>query len=447
MIDKIKNLMFWKKFSRFLMLGLSLMVILYFFQVQPNILAQSTLQDACYNDTVTNLNPNGTILAAGTKSVTLTWNAAAHAPSSYYVSFRTTSDASLYDNYVNSTSVTVSNLQDGTSYKWAVRPFYGSACSGGLAQATVSVASAQPTAGQLTCNISQSQPIPQTNNSYLYTLSGGSPNAVSSWGWDLTNDGSIDSYGQTIQQNYFASSTARLHITDSSGRFGDCYTNINLPTSGTTGNIPICTITAYPSNNVSAGTNVSFTGNATAYNGKAINSYQWDFDNDGVYDTGVNNFNTANYTFNTPQTVRLHVIDSGGLGNDCTTYINIGNQYPAGSCSTEPFYCPGGGVVYRNPNSGCNFNQCPGSGTTFPSQPGQIPVGVIPSFQCPAGTSAQSLGSDQSTTVCVANINDNFNVNFNADINDNINSNFSNSWSSSYATGGGAGSANVTITW
>lgn len=466
--------MFWKKFLKLSLVGLSVWILLFTFQSgSTTILAQYSCPAP--TGSVTFTTPANQVLPAGTPSTTVSWNPAQNA-SAYFVIVKTSAGANIYNNENHTgNSVTVTGLQNGQSYVVSVRP-KNNCESGGLYQLNFSIAGTpDQSTGTLNCSISQSQPIPQGNNSYLYTLTGNSPSAASSWGWDLTNDGSIDRYdGPTIQQQYFSNATVRLRITDSSGNFGDCTTTITLPNQ--TGNVsqaPICSISAYPSNNVAAGTNVTLTGNGTAYSGKYITSYQWDFDNNGSYDTSVSGSSNTNYTFYNPQTIRLHVVDSAGLGGDCTTYINIGNQYPGGSCSTDTFLCPDGTRVSRNPNNACQFYACPTTpfnqcrilsclalpaGCYYTVQPltfscdpnvqvtcGQwtcptnppidlcntVDCSFLPNFPNPFG------GNSQNTWVGVANANSNINDNFN----------WSDSFSSSWASGGGAGSANVTINW
>lgn len=493
-----KQLRFWRKFSRFLLVGLSSLILLYFFQVEPITLSAQTNNCPALGLPVIIEPVNSASLVHGTKDVTLRWNAVTGAQ--YYEVFlkKASNSEGVYGPVdITGTQVTISGrLQDGIAYSWYVLP--KSNCgptTGEVAVAKFSVTAApiqtcsnQPvlcsgnedgggtyvypdpnnncqitcpgrSVGQLSCNIAQSLVGPY-NNGYQYDLSAQSTSSYSApltYGWDFTNDGSIDNYGSSVRQSFYGNTSVRLRITDSAGRFGDCYTNINLPSSQQPGygTVPVCTITAYPSNNISAGTNVTFTGNGTAYNGKFINSYQWDFDNNGAYDTGASSNRNASYTFHYPQTVRLRVIDSAGLANDCTTYINIGNNYPPGSCTQERITCPDGSTVGRNPNNSCQFDACPVINQCRNIQCPQAPSGCYYSGAV-TSTCNPNVGLTCGNLICpqptlpntpsipaIPNI-DNANiqqtivdiVNENINVNNNTNNNTSNSSSQSSATGG-----------
>ena len=94
----------------------------------------------------------------------------------------------------------------------------------------------------------------------------------------------------------------------------------------------------------------------------------------------------------------------------------------------------------------CNTEdtRCGGGGEGIPA---------APQISCPAGTNHQSIGNNQSTTICMVNFSENNNTNTTGDntntstIGNIVNSITSTNSISSYATGGAAGSSTVNITW
>lgn len=319
LMNRLRSLLFWKKFTRFLLVGLSIFTLFAFFQYGRS--SEVVLADyvcpaspGVASNLTANGNPTGFQFPAGTRSVTLSWNPASQAQA-YSIIVRTPEGGRVVfsdENYTG-TTLTVQNLVDGGFYHLSVIAKNNCGLSTTAAEARFSI-----TASSVQ-NCANVQPI-----------------ICGTGGEEYTNEVTVypdpNNNCQTI-----------------------CPRDVVQP-----GNrAPVCTISAYPSNNISAGTNVTFTGNGIAYNGKSISTYQWDFDNNGVYETGASSSNTASATFNNPQTVRLRVVDTTGMSNDCTTYINIGNNYPAGSCATDRQMCSDGSSVGRNSDNACNFYACP----------------------------------------------------------------------------------------
>ncbi|WP_331272451.1 PQQ-dependent sugar dehydrogenase [Motilibacter aurantiacus] len=96
---------------------------------------------------------------------------------------------------------------------------------------------------------------------------------------------------------------------------------------------PQAQFTATPSSSSSAPLTVAFdAGRSLDPEGAAL-TYEWDFNNDGVFDaTGV----TASYTYNTlgAYTARLRVADASGKTAVTSRRVSVGNQAPTISVST-----------------------------------------------------------------------------------------------------------------
>lgn len=237
MTSFLKNLNFWKKFSKHLLTGISVMVILAVFQTAPTPLIAS---HACVSvpARVNILYPsNNQAFNTGTPNVNVQWSADPNTDS-----YRVT----VIDNHTNSTiastSITTGSymtpaLENGHSYTVQVIP--ENRCGSGASNQVSFTVSPTQTA-QLSCTISQRLIGPQ-GNAYLYELTGSSSVVVSdikSWEWYLVNEDGLSKFntGQTIHQTFFASTPVRLVVTNMQNRTGSCDTFITLPATqpGTT---------------------------------------------------------------------------------------------------------------------------------------------------------------------------------------------------------------------
>ncbi len=391
---------FLKKFFRFLLFGVSCITLLYFFQVQPVSLFAQTNECPAAS---TNLTPaTGTQLPAGTRSVTISWNGGG--AGRFSVLFSGTGGTLFQNSDYPATSATVNGLQDGGSYTWSVRPYSLSCSYGDISRATLSVAGSQSQTGQTgqTCS---NQPVWCPN--YRTDEAGGM------WVYpDPNNNCQTVCPGQTNQTGTSVNVCAAFMISS------------------------ICNQPSY--NNC---TGPYYDGNRAYYQCKASQDpnrcsgkiYCGSLDKpfSGVYPSNVNNQGQ----------VMVHTCDSVRKTTTCnqTTYEGCTRRYNGNAAY---YHC----VSPQNDQCVGDYRCDAEDKQTTPTPPTPSTGGANANaiVDCPAGTSPQGVGNNQSTVVCVANANANTNTN----INDSFSSSFSNATGGySYAGGGGAGSANVNITW
>ncbi|HDH13468.1 MAG TPA: choice-of-anchor D domain-containing protein [Nitrospirae bacterium] len=138
--------------------------------------------------------------------------------------------------------------------------------------------------------------------------------------WDIDNDGTFD-YSSSLptQSHTYASQdtyTINLRVTDDAGARDEATTTATISDTS-----PTADFTASPTSGLAPLT-VNFTDNSTGYDQPL--SYEWDFDNDGVIDSTVQN---PSYTYNTAgtYTVSLTATDSDGSADSLTRtdYITV----------------------------------------------------------------------------------------------------------------------------
>lgn len=320
----------------------------------------------------TNLSPNGQTLPAGTANTTISWNAMSGV-TAYSVVFKTQSGTTLYsnDNFVG-TSVNVSDLQNGRSYTWSVRP--KNACGwGDLATANVYVANpvTTPPVGNPSCSftpsattISQGQP---ATFSSFYNPGGSSSYPVDFY-WTL-GDGASGSSGTNPQVTHYYNSVGtfpvNLTVRDSSSRSTSCSGTVYVTSqsqpyqpSQPVGQ-PSCSISPSLINQVVPFT-ANFFGSANAPSGRSITDYRWDFTSDGSFDASGSSASYS-YTNSGSYQVRLRVFDSAGQSNDCYAAVLAQNQAVAPA--------PGGQVSLSVNKqitlSGQNYDNIPSSQRRF----------------------------------------------------------------------------------
>ncbi len=98
---------------------------------------------------------------------------------------------------------------------------------------------------------------------------------------------------------------------------------------------PTASFSADPTN-ILSGESVSFdASDSSASQSSSINSYQWDFDEDGTYDSsGI----STSYTYETPglYDAELKVTDNWGISDTATVLIIVRNRYPEADFSYSP---------------------------------------------------------------------------------------------------------------
>lgn len=390
----IKTFQFWKKFSKYLLVGLCAISLLIFSQTNgpTTIFAASCTPNATQPATSINSPANNSVFPLGTTNVTVSWNPVNIDGETYRVTTTNNNSGTVMpgqssNSYIG-TSIDIP-VQNANSYTVQVIP--QNACgSSSSSQVSFSIGSSVTSCSNanqcITCgsgdNYEQVCPTPQNNcqavcpggstgqfscsitqqpqGGNLYSLTGNPSNLpYQNYNWDL--DGNFvynDAQGPTIQRNFSTYTTIRLQVRDNSGNLGVCSTTINP--SSTSGDVPTCYITpANPSSQTSP-LSVNFTGNASASSGRYVNTYQWDFNGDGSFDSSSQ---YPNWTFNNSSNVRLRVVDSVGRENSCYTYVTVGsNQPPTTTNCSQAVTCtpPPPGCVYI----GQNLNTCYGAVAT-----------------------------------------------------------------------------------
>ncbi|MBI2039457.1 fibronectin type III domain-containing protein [Candidatus Microgenomates bacterium] len=228
-MSRIKQTVFWKRFSRILLFLLSLYIIFAAFNYDSVRVAADSQTCQSPTGSPTNLSPNGQIFPAGTRSVTLSWSPVERA-SFYSINVRIGSTHTVYANRnYPGTSITIDNLKDNTSYIWSIRAF-NQCGSGGIAQATFSVAAPQTTTRPI-CTI-----FPQSSSGPAPLFVSFSSSVQVSWGefvrsyaWDLNGDGQFeDAFDSSAATTYYQDTSVRLRVTDSAGNRDTCSAFVNI---------------------------------------------------------------------------------------------------------------------------------------------------------------------------------------------------------------------------
>jgi PKD repeat protein len=162
-----------------------------------------------------------------------------------------------------------------------------------VASVTITVYNAPPT---VTCTATPTNgPIPLTVS---LNGSASSPNgAITKYEWDFDGDGVYDWSSTTAAATSYIYPTvgtykATLRVTDILGLTATASLIIRPQPPGS----PTVSASASP-NSGSSPLAVNFTGSATSPNG-GITNYEWDFDNDGVFDWSSTTTGNTSYTYN-----------------------------------------------------------------------------------------------------------------------------------------------------
>ena len=140
-----------------------------------------------------------------------------------------------------------------------------------------------------------------------------------SWAWDFESDGIIDSHEQNPSWTYDTTGNYTVTLTASNLVASDTVTRINLTSVV---NLP-------PMADFSADSFVTLIGHSVQFTDLSTNSptsWQWDFNNDGVVDSTMQN---PNYTYTTAgtYTVNLTVSNPAGSGDEVKSdYIVVRQQ-------------------------------------------------------------------------------------------------------------------------
>lgn len=140
-----------------------------------------------------------------------------------------------------------------------------------------------------------------------------STGAPTSWAWDFDNDGTTDSTDQNPSYIYTTPGIYIVKLTVSNAIGSDDETKTNYITVNTPA--PVADFTYTPSSGAAPLT-VEFTSTSSG----EINSYAWDFDNDGDIDSTDQN---PSYTYSTAATYSVKLTVTGPGGSDEEIKSNI----------------------------------------------------------------------------------------------------------------------------
>lgn len=163
--------------------------------------------------------------------------------------------------------------------------------------------------------------------------------------WDWESDGTWDtgySINKTVTHSFNKSSTytVTLEVMDTEGAVGRTTNDIFIADHNSP---PTPRFTFNP---LTGNTETQFTFNASAsFDDEEASTnlkIRWDWENDGIWDTGYSNTKTANHTFRQSGTynVKLEVKDSGDLTNTLVQSIEVShkNQPPVAVLTGTPNY-------------------------------------------------------------------------------------------------------------
>jgi len=150
---------------------------------------------------------------------------------------------------------------------------------------------------------------------YFTDMSTGNPN---SWEWDFDDDGIIDSYDQNPSWYYTGPGVYTVSLVVSNGVVSDTFVQVDL--------IYVEMVYVPTEADFSANQTTVMVGESIQFNDLSVGppySWSWDFDNDGVYDSYVQN---PIWTYNLPgsYTISLLVDGMGGFDSEIkNAYITV----------------------------------------------------------------------------------------------------------------------------
>jgi PKD repeat protein len=182
-----------------------------------------------------------------------------------------------------------------------------------------------------------------------------------SWAWDFESDGIIDSYEQNPSWTYNAAGNYTVTLNATNLVASDTVTKVNLTSVV---NLP-------PMADFSADPVATLTGSSVQFTDLSANSptsWQWDFNNDGIIDSTMQN---PSYTYTTAgtYTVNLTVSNPAGSGDEVKTdYITVREQAS-----------PASDFTYTSDGSSITITEYTGSDGTviIPAEIEGLPVTTI----------------------------------------------------------------------
>jgi len=148
-----------------------------------------------------------------------------------------------------------------------------------------------------------------------------STNSPTSWAWDFDNDGVVDSTDQNPTHTYLEQGTYTVKLTVSNAYGTNSITKIDYIT--VTGLAPTADFSGLPLTG-----QYPLTVNFTDLSTNSPTSWAWDFTNNGIVDSTVQN---PGYTYNAPGTYTVKLTSSNEFGSDSeikTSYVTVTSPPP-----------------------------------------------------------------------------------------------------------------------
>lgn len=147
-----------------------------------------------------------------------------------------------------------------------------------------------------------------------------SDGTITTYQWDWTNDGSYDDTGETETHTYSSGGTytIKLRVIDNDGGSDTKTHSVTVSAGG--GNVaPTAAFTTSAS-----GLTVNVDGSGSSDSDGTITSYQWDWTNDGSYDT-TSASDSASHTYSSADTytIKLRVVDNGSATDTVTHQVTV----------------------------------------------------------------------------------------------------------------------------
>jgi parallel beta-helix repeat protein len=186
-----------------------------------------------------------------------------------------------------------------------------------------------------------------TNTIYSFDASSSSdledPTSALEVRWDWENDAVWDTSWSTVKtatHQYLSSGTytTSMEVRDTEGLSnGTTRQVIVLPPSSNSP--PIASFSVTPdSGNITQVFSVDASASSDSEDASGLLAVRWDWNNDGVWDTGWSTTKTTAHQYSTPgtYTIRMEVRDTGGLTNQTTKAVTVVNAAPTASFTVAP---------------------------------------------------------------------------------------------------------------
>ena len=178
-------------------------------------------------------------------------------------------------------------------------------------------------------------PNPATVGQTVQLNAGGSSDrdgTISTYAWDLDNDGQFDdASGATATRSFAAAGTytVGLRVTDNRGATGTATSVVtvnaaSVPAPPPPNQPPVASFTASP-NPATVGQTVQLNAGGSSDPDGTVSSYAWDLDDDGQFDDAAGSTASRSFAAAGTYTVRLRVIDNRGATDTSTSVVTVSN--------------------------------------------------------------------------------------------------------------------------